>query len=404
MEKQKRWQFALILAVIVLTIYNILPTVFYYTKPLKESINQKQAAEVSLQISKRINSLEPEARDWLEAFAANLGIAPQKISSVENNPRFIKIDFKSSKEASLFAKNLKRAGLLIPFVPSQLSPATYLSADKSVVIERKIGTQFDAKNLSHYFSFSKKFHNDGSPTPAWKGLVVDRFIPIALAAGGESQTATSLGAIQDASSSKQKDEALIALSRRINLIDKTFGSKSSFAKDYYASFSQTSKRARAKLSEGLSGQLDNLASRLNTSKNSLAAESELSLEKEQQLKLLTAQINTVESARTIVQKNTAAFKEGQKPLTASFVVEHFEKRAGSNNNQTLDVVAVNPYFSNITIDWANQRVLLAIKPAILKIIDKTNAKTEAETVSSDRMNQLLLDEVSRIARVSHEAI
>ncbi len=404
MEKKKRWQFALIIAVIVLTIYNILPTIFYYTKPLKESINQRQAAEVGLHISKRVNILESESKEWLEAFAGNLGVIPEKISSVENNPRYIKIDFKLSKEAALFAKNLKRAGLLIPFVPSQLSPASYLSGDKSVVVERKIGTKFDIENLSKYFSFSKKFNSDGSPTPAWKGLVVDRFIPIALAAGGESQTSTSLAAIQDSSSSKQKDEALITLSRRIDLIDKTFGSKSSFAKDYYASFSQTSKRARAKLSESLTGQLDNLASRLNTHKNSLLAEPQLAIEKEQQLKLITAQINTVESARAILQKNAASFKEGQKPLTASFVVENFEKRAGSNHNQTLDIVAVNPYFSNITIDWANQRLLLAIKPSISKIIDKANANTENETIASDRMNQLLLDEVSRIARVSRESI
>ena len=83
MEKKKRWQFALIIAVIVLTIYNILPTIFYYTKPLKESINQRQAAEVGLHISKRVNILESESKEWLEAFAGNLGVIPEKISSVE---------------------------------------------------------------------------------------------------------------------------------------------------------------------------------------------------------------------------------------------------------------------------------------------------------------------------------
>ena len=30
MEKQKRWQLVLILTVLLLTLYNILPTVFYY--------------------------------------------------------------------------------------------------------------------------------------------------------------------------------------------------------------------------------------------------------------------------------------------------------------------------------------------------------------------------------------
>ena len=37
MEKQKRWQFYLIIAVLVLTLYNILPTIFFYSKPLNVS-------------------------------------------------------------------------------------------------------------------------------------------------------------------------------------------------------------------------------------------------------------------------------------------------------------------------------------------------------------------------------
>ena len=40
MDKRKRWQAILIIAVMVLTIYNILPTVFFYTKPLKDPIGQ----------------------------------------------------------------------------------------------------------------------------------------------------------------------------------------------------------------------------------------------------------------------------------------------------------------------------------------------------------------------------
>lgn len=204
MEKQKRWHFALILAVVILTIYNILPTVFYYTKPLKEPVNQRQAAEISLQIAKRVNTLEADAADWLASFAKNLSLSTPKIAPLADNPRFIKVDFASQKEAAFFAKNLKRAGLLIPFVPSQLAPASYLSSDKTVIVERKIGTDFDTKNLSQYFSFSQKFNSDGSPTPAWRGLVVDRFIPIALAIGGESPTSLTLGSIQEAAYSQTK--------------------------------------------------------------------------------------------------------------------------------------------------------------------------------------------------------
>ena len=56
MEKRKRWQTFLILAVVVLTVYNILPTIFYYAKPLKKPISQKEAEKVALNIVDRVNS------------------------------------------------------------------------------------------------------------------------------------------------------------------------------------------------------------------------------------------------------------------------------------------------------------------------------------------------------------
>jgi len=62
MEKQKRWQLVLIVAVIVITFYNILPTIFYYTKPLKEPINAPKAEQVAQQIAQRVNSLEEDSK------------------------------------------------------------------------------------------------------------------------------------------------------------------------------------------------------------------------------------------------------------------------------------------------------------------------------------------------------
>ena len=396
MEKQKWWHRALIVAVVVLTVYNILPTLFYYTKPLKEPINQRQAAEISLQIADRVNELQDESIAWLYSFTKNLGLKPKASAAVKDNPRFIAVELSSKKETLLFSKVLERAGLLITFVPSQLKPASDLSHENTVIVERKIGTAFDLKKIGHYFSFSKKFEADGSPTKSWRGLVADRFVPIALAIGGESQASSALQAIEDASSTKQRDEALITLSRRLTLVDKTFGSNSSFAKEYYKSFSQTSKRSRAKLLETLQNQLGELSSRLTSEKNSLR------LEKDNQAKLLTAQITAVDSAKTILQKNQAAFKEGNRPLTASFIIEHLENRSGSTNNQILDVSAVSPYFTHLTIDWANQRVLFAVKPTVLSLLEKGGGKTESEVLAADRMNQLLLDEVSRVARISNE--
>ncbi|MGD0664847.1 MAG: hypothetical protein ABSA17_03845, partial [Rhabdochlamydiaceae bacterium] len=69
MERPKKWHLFLIIGVLFLTVYNILPTVFFYTKPLKAPIDPKRAETIALHIADRVNSLESETIDWVESFS-----------------------------------------------------------------------------------------------------------------------------------------------------------------------------------------------------------------------------------------------------------------------------------------------------------------------------------------------
>src|SRR3989304_1934525 len=80
METRKRWQLYLIVVVVLLTIYNILPTIFYYSKPLHEPIGEREGNRVALSIAKRVNSLEGDAIDWLRSFFRLLKIKPSNAS------------------------------------------------------------------------------------------------------------------------------------------------------------------------------------------------------------------------------------------------------------------------------------------------------------------------------------
>ena len=68
MEKQKRWQFYLIIAVLVITLYNILPTIFFYSKPLQAPIDAPKAEHVASAIIQRVNDLEEGSKEWLASF------------------------------------------------------------------------------------------------------------------------------------------------------------------------------------------------------------------------------------------------------------------------------------------------------------------------------------------------
>src|SRR5437762_1840648 len=108
MEKQKRWQFYLIIAVLLLTLYNILPTVFYYSKPLASPIDAPRAEHVAHSIIDRVNQLEEESKDWLTSFCRLLGIKPVSINLVPTNAGLLEVSFKNEQDAALFKRFLPR--------------------------------------------------------------------------------------------------------------------------------------------------------------------------------------------------------------------------------------------------------------------------------------------------------
>src|ERR1700687_2110838 len=164
MEKPKRWQLFLIAAVIFLTVYNILPTVFFYTKPLKSPIDQKRAEKIATDIAVRVNSLESESLSWLESFCNLLKLKPLSIALDASNPQFVQIKFKDHAEAQKFRNHLPRAGSLIGFVPAQLDVYDRDLTSKTVVVQRRIPVHLDTKTIQNYFQFGSKRDANGQPT------------------------------------------------------------------------------------------------------------------------------------------------------------------------------------------------------------------------------------------------
>ena len=93
MEKQKRWHLYLILAVVLLTVYNILPTLFFYSNPLKKPIGSTESTQVAAGIIERVNNLENFTLSWLRAQSKNLGLKPVEIHSICLGPFQIYLHF-----------------------------------------------------------------------------------------------------------------------------------------------------------------------------------------------------------------------------------------------------------------------------------------------------------------------
>ena len=129
-RKKTKTNILIIFVVFALTIYNILPTIFYYAKPLKSPIEEKQGLQIAKNSLKRVNSLEKDSLDWLHSFCKLLQITPQSIELQKENPEFIHLSFSSKKDTDTLSQFLPRAGALIPFSPAQLSLASDFNTEE----------------------------------------------------------------------------------------------------------------------------------------------------------------------------------------------------------------------------------------------------------------------------------
>ncbi len=138
-------QLALILAVAFLTIYNILPTLFFYAQPLKSPVSQAAAEKEAKIIAERVDNLEKESLEWLSSYCDLLSVSPQKMSA--DTLGSISLDFSKSEDAEKFKKFFPRAGSLISFAPAQLFLGTSENP-KRALVQRRIDSSLEFQYLS----------------------------------------------------------------------------------------------------------------------------------------------------------------------------------------------------------------------------------------------------------------
>lgn len=412
MEKQKRWQLYLILAVIILTLFNILPTIFYYTKPLKSPIDAARAQQVAVGIADRVNSLEGDAVNWLYSFGKLLGAKPQSIEPSKQDSRLIEVTFKNPQDASLFKRFLPRAGALIPFVPAQLElyPEDNAQSNK-VLVSRKVGVHFDKNDFKEFFRYTQKFNEQGQVSDFYRQIIEDRAGQLALAFGSTSKPAAMLQALSDHPNDKTYDDLVINLSSEIVEANKALRTNQEMAKRYFASFVQSD-----------SGQnlISQFMTRAEALKTSLASKQEsLMLEQkkaesnkqltdttqQQAIALMQSQQNTLSQALAILKERSADFKNDRTPINQenvkALIAESQKSYNPADKLQTISLEGYNPFVKALVIDWSNEKILLQFYPDIQAIRLSAN-KTEEADVLKDKVNNLVINDIARAGRLADE--
>lgn len=414
MEKQKPWQLYLIIAVIVLTLYNILPTIFYYSKPLKEPINAVRAEHVSKGIVERVASLESDSKAWLESFCKLLGIKPASITLDDKDPRLFVVNFQNAQDAAMFKNFLPRAGSLIPFVPAQLElyPEAGKNNSNQVYVSRQIGVRLQDEDIEKLFHYTAKLNEDGTLADFFKQLVNDRAEQVALAFGGQSKNAQQISAINSASSSDtQYDDLAIGIAKEMIDIEKTFGKDSPIAKRYFASFTQTADN-REGMMQRFATRLDGLKSKVQKQQDELKAEQKKAEEKQipfdsgqqQLLSVLANQSQTLDAAAKLVRQNISDFNAGQTPLTSATIKPLLKDHAPAKPAiQIVSLQGRNPFIESIAINWDNDKISLRFYPDV-QTIRLNEGKTETANYLKDKMNQLVINDIARASRLADETV
>jgi len=416
MEKQKRWHFYLILAVMILTLYNILPTVFYYSKPLKSPIDAKRAETVSNQIISRVNELEDDSKSWLEDFTKHLGIHPKSISFNKADPGVFEIAFKDIHDANLFKQFLPRAGSLIPFVPAQLEldPTTAPETSDKVVVLRQVNVYLEPSESKKLFQYVPKM-TKGNISKGYRALINDRVSQLALAFGGDSKNAVQISAIVRNTSDTSFDDLTVSVAKEIVDIETTLGSNHPIAKRYFASFSQTDDSDRANMMQQFLTQMDATKGRINQTREPLAAEQKKVEEKgeflnpstAQRLSTLDGQISALTKASEIIRQNSTAFNAGKAPLTLKEIQTQLTKSQKSMDPkepiQVINLQNSNPLVEALVIDWGNDRIELQLYDDVEKLRLNLD-KNEEIAYQRDKLNQYLINDIARASRTSDENI
>jgi SecD/SecF fusion protein len=409
MDKQKRWQRYLIIAVMALTVYNILPTVFFYSKPLKEPVGKKRSEAIAEQIASRVDDLEEQSESWLKSFCHLIKVKPQAIRIQSEHPGLVSVTFAQAQDASKFREFLPRAGALIPFVPAQLSLYnTDDVAGKTVLVQRRIPIHWDSKQILADTQFSLKFDADHKPTELYRALVEDRAMQVGTTLAGTSENALYVRALNSSTGKQQSQEIVSFLAQNLISFTKVYPEGSAAAQRYFASFSQIESDNRLALIQNFLRTLDSAKEAIREEKNALKEESDrlkssgefLEIVKQQRLELLTSREKNLDLASGIVKRNISAFASGKDPLTFASFASAFKSQEGL---QTVSLGGHNPFIEQLAIDWRNEKIYLTLHADIRDLRAKLDEQPGQSNLR-DQADQLLYNEIALVSRKADEQL
>jgi SecD/SecF fusion protein len=328
-----------------LTIYNILPTLFFYTKPLKSSIQTEQAEAIVQDITQRVNKLESESVDWLQSYCRLINIAPLSIQAKKSG--IVSIQLAKTEDAERLKKFLPRAGSLISFAPAKLRVTSGLTANpKEVIVQRQLTVQPTVDMFSFVTKDSSAYHS----------LIQER--------------ANSVAAGLKFSFDPHSADDFLNLATSIIDVSKIYKVRPELASRLAAYMSGTMEAT--KLKETFAELRDSL--KKERGKEGSSRENSTILEKKE-LKLAAAE--------AFLKKHPALFVPNKQSAFAF--------------SEQLDLSKLHPFFHELSVNLAKSQLELNVYPDVASLLN-------SESEEKELVQRLLIDEVAKIANQTNEKV
>ncbi|MCY3974289.1 MAG: protein translocase subunit SecD [Simkaniaceae bacterium] len=401
MEKRKRWQFTVIIVVLLLTLYNILPTVLFYTKSLREPVDAKEGAGIARAVATRVNRLESEAVSWLRSFAALVHVKPESLAIDAEDPALIRVGFGTDRDATTFRKHLARAGALIPFLPARLMPLSASGSPpaKEVAVQRRVPFRFDPKMREKYFTFVVKRDDRGRISPEYRELLRNRFLSVLLPLEEVSENGYYVRSLTSAEG-PVSSEIPLALARNILAYVDLFGEDSPVSQRYYRTFVRADVGERGRVVSRLVRALTDRLAEVRSEKVALrdGVQKERG-ERREKVALLLSEERALLSAIGVIKRQKTEFTKGI-PLPDDAALRALVLRAeGEGEEQRVETGDNNPLVGSVTLDPRHDRMEFRLHA------DVEAARSRLRSTEAKRkLAGLIYDEVARVARASGEHI
>lgn len=166
------------------TLYNTLPSIFFYTKSLDAHPSKKQAISLVKNWQASLVKQDEELKSWLFSYANTLEVHLLKISSIEKAQKILALEFATPKDAALFERYFQKATSHLPFKNIKLALAA--KDESSIYLIKNTFHPSSIDNISYYTApvennaFSKDYKKVITSRIASISQLVDKLDPIDL--------------------------------------------------------------------------------------------------------------------------------------------------------------------------------------------------------------------------------